>query len=58
MNPISANRAAAALTPVSMGLVASATGLATSFFIVGGVLLGALAIISAYLARRPDIVRE
>jgi len=53
-----ANRAAAALTPVSMGLVASATGLATSFFIVGGVLLGALAIISAYLARRPDIVRE
>jgi len=53
-----ANRAAAAITPVSMGLVASVTGLAASFFIVGGVLLGALAIISFYLARRPDIVRE
>ena len=53
-----ANRAAAAITPVSMGLVASVTGLAASFFIVGGVLLGALTVIAIYIARRPDIVRE
>lgn len=53
-----ANRAAAAITPVSMGLVAAVTGLAASFFIVGGVLLGALAVIAIYIARRPDIARE
>jgi hypothetical protein len=41
-----------------MGLVASVTGLAASFFIVGGVLLGALMVIAIYIARRPDIVRE
>lgn len=53
-----ANRAAAAITPVSMGLVAAATGLAASFYIVGGVLLGALTVIAIYISRRPDIVRE
>lgn len=50
-----ANRAAAAITPTSMGIVASVGTLATSFFMVGGVLLAGLAVISIYVRRRPQL---
>lgn len=53
-----ANRVAAAVTPISMGVTAGFTGLATSFFVVGGVLLTAVFVIAIYVYRRPDIVRE
>lgn len=50
-----ANRAAAAITPTSMGVVASISTLATSFFMVGGVMLVGLAVISIYVRRRPHL---
>ena len=53
-----ANRAAAGLTPVGMGLAAATTSLASSFFIVGGLLLAALGAIALYLRSRPDLPRE
>ncbi|MDH7795279.1 MULTISPECIES: MFS transporter [unclassified Beijerinckia] len=50
-----ANRAAAAITPTSMGIVASVGTLAASFFLVGGVMLTGLAVISIYVRRRPHL---
>ena len=53
-----ANRVAAAVTPMSMGAIAHTTGLATSFYVIGAFLLTATAIISVYVWRRPEIARE
>ncbi len=53
-----ANRVAAAVTPICMGAMAAFTGLANSFYIVGVVLVVALVIIAIYVWRRPDIVRD
>ena len=51
-----ANRAAAGLTPMGMGLVAAGTGLATSFFVAGGVLMAACLLMAVYMRRRPELV--
>ncbi len=40
-----ANRAAAAVTPVTMGLVASVVGLGASFLVMGVVLMGGMAVV-------------
>ncbi|MFN3892045.1 MAG: MFS transporter [Beijerinckiaceae bacterium] len=53
-----ANRVAAAVTPISMGAVAGLAGLGESFFVIGGVLLAALVVIAIYVWRRPDLARE
>lgn len=53
-----ANRVAAAVTPISMGAVAGIGGLGNSFFVIGAVLLTGLVVISIYVWRRPDIARE
>ena len=44
-----ANRVAASLTPMSMGAVASVAGLAASFHIIGGVLLGGVGLVAFYV---------
>ena len=41
-----ANRAAAAVTPVTMGLVASVVGLGASFLVMGVVLMGGMAVVA------------
>ncbi|MDB5570701.1 MAG: putative arabinose efflux permease, family [Hyphomicrobiales bacterium] len=53
-----ANRAAATITPISMGVVAAFSGLAASFLIVGGALLGAVGLIAIHLLRRPHLARD
>lgn len=53
-----ANRVAAAVTPIFMGGVAVTAGLANSFFVVGAILLAAVTIISIYVWRRPHLARE
>lgn len=53
-----ANRVAAAVTPISMGAVAGVVGLGNSFFVIGGVLLAALVVIAIYVWRRPDLARD
>ncbi len=53
-----ANRAAAAITPISMGGVAAFSGLGPSFLIIGGALLTALSLIALHLARRPELARD
>lgn len=53
-----ANRVAAAITPILMGAIAAFTGLGNSFFVVGAVLVIALVTIAIYVWRRPDIVRD
>ena len=53
-----ANRVAAAVTPISMGAIAGVAGLGNSFFVIGGFLLVALFIIAIYVWRRPEIARE
>ena len=53
-----ANRVAAAVTPISMGAVAGFTGLGNSFFVIGAVLILALFVIAFYVWRRPDIARD
>ncbi len=53
-----ANRVAAAVTPISMGAIAGVAGLGNSFFVIGGVLLVALFVIAAYVWRRPEIARD
>ncbi len=50
-----ANRAAAGLTPVGMGIAAASAGLAASFFIVGGVLLASCALMALYMRKRPEL---
>jgi len=50
-----ANRAAAALTPTGMGVAAAYAGLASSFFVVGGVMMAAIIVISLHIRRRPGI---
>ena len=50
-----ANRVAAAVTPISMGSVASITGLAASFHIIGLALTGVMVVIAIRVMRRPDI---
>ena len=50
-----ANRVAAAVTPISMGSVASITGLAASFHIIGLALTGVMVVIAIRVMRRPEI---
>ncbi len=51
-----ANRAAAGLTPMGMGIVAASTSLAASFLIVGGILMAACLLMAIYMRRRPELV--
>ncbi len=53
-----ANRVAAAVTPIAMGAVAVGTGLAWSFYIIGAALLLATALVAIHVARRPELARE
>ncbi len=53
-----ANRVAAAVTPISMGAIAGFAGLADSFLIIGAFLLTADIIIAIYVWRRPQIARD
>jgi len=53
-----ANRVAAGLTPVSMGAIAAGTGLATSFYVIGGVLMLVTIVIAIHVARRPALGRD
>ncbi len=50
-----ANRAAAGLTPMGMGLVAASAGLGASFFVVGGVLMTFCALTAIYMRNRPEL---
>lgn len=52
-----ANRAAAGLTPVGMGVAAASAGLAASFFIVGGLLLAGCALMALYMRKRPELTQ-
>lgn len=52
-----ANRAAAAVTPMTMGVVAAIFGLQASFLVVAGALLGGMALVVIYV-RRTAIDRE
>ncbi len=47
----SANRAAAAVTPMTMGVVAAVLGLQASFLVVGGVLLAGMMAVVVYVKR-------
>jgi hypothetical protein len=53
-----ANRVAAGVTPIGMGIAAGFVGLGNSFYVVGGVLLTGLVVIAFYVWRRPDLARE
>lgn len=53
-----ANRAAAGVMPMAMGAIAAASSLAASFFILGGLLMAAMALTAVYIWRRPDIPRS
>lgn len=53
-----ANRVAAAVTPMVMGAVAAMTSLATSFYVIGGLLLLAALVVATHVARRPELARE
>lgn len=53
-----ANRIAAAVTPISMGAVAAVTSLAWSFYVIGGTLLLATLLVAFHVARRPELARE
>jgi MFS family permease len=46
-----ANRAAAAVTPMTMGVVAAIFGLQASFLVVAGALLGGMALVVIYVQR-------
>jgi MFS family permease len=48
-----ANRVAASVTPVSMGMIAQSAGLAASFHIVGAMLMGALFLVAWYVKTHP-----
>ena len=48
-----ANRAAAAATPMTMGVVAALFGLQASFLIVGGMLLAGMGLVIRYVVTRP-----
>ncbi len=50
-----ANRAAAAVTPMSMGLVAAVFGLNASFLLVGGALLAGLGAVAWHIAHRAPV---
>lgn len=50
-----ANRAASALTPTTMGMIAGFAGLEASFLIMGGLLSLATAFVSFYVWRRPHL---
>ncbi len=50
-----ANRAAQTVLPVIMGAIAEVVGIANSFYIVGGVLLILIALVSVYAKRSPDL---
>jgi MFS family permease len=49
-----ANRVAAAVTPMTMGLAAALLGLATSFLVVGGLLLAGMLVIVEHVRRHPE----
>lgn len=49
------NRAAAAITPLAMGAVAEVTDIATSFYLIGGALLLAMAWAAVAIRRNPAI---
>lgn len=49
-----ANRAAAAATPMTMGVVAVMIGLEASFLVVGGVLLAGMLMVVRYVRARPE----
>lgn len=53
-----ANRVAAAVTPMTMGAVAGLTGLGNSFFVIGAILLTANLVIAIYVWRRPQLARD
>ena len=50
-----ANRVASAVTPISMGSVATVAGLGASFYVIGAGLALVMALISIRVMRRPDI---
>lgn len=52
-----ANRAAAGLMPMGMGLIAAGMGLASSFFVVGGILMAGCALMAIYMRQRPELTR-
>ena len=48
-----ANRAAAAVTPMTMGMVAAMVGLSASFLLMGGVLMGGIVLVARRVLRPP-----
>jgi MFS family permease len=52
------NRAAAAITPLAMGGVAEFTGIATSFYLIGGALLAAMAWAAVAIRRNPAVFED
>ena len=50
-----ANPVASAMTPISMGAVASVAGLGASFHIIGAALTAVMVLISLRVVRRPEI---
>ena len=48
-----ANRVAAALTPMAMGIVAAFVGLETSFLVIGGLLLAGMAVVVHHVRQQP-----
>ena len=50
-----ANRVAASVTPISMGSIAHVVGLAASFHVVGGLLLGGVGLVAWYVKTHPAV---
>jgi predicted MFS family arabinose efflux permease len=53
-----ANRVAAAMTPICMGSIAGVAGLATSFYAMGAILAAAMGLVALHVKRSPTIARE
>ena len=53
-----ANRVASIVSPLAMGAIAEAVGLAAAFYIVGLAISLALAAVAVWLWRRPDVARS